>query len=279
MLAQSVRKERVIIKKKKKKKPVNKGIPSRFSRWDDFHFITIYLLATDGFTDRAIAQALGITSSTFTKWKSQRPAIKKALLCARSQTEDGTSSGGINVKEYIYRQLPDDLKKLWDEIMALEHEKHGVRKVELMLKGAGKRARQHLFLHAFLGSNFNVSEACRRVNISRHTFNAWSTKEPNFLILMEQMRDSMKDICMSSYMQLVQMGEPSIVLHSARTLNRDTFGNEKMDVDVSGEITHKVEHVVNISLLDLDEETELALLNAVRKQKAKAINAESKRIA
>ena len=261
-------------KKKTKRKPKKSILPKSKTLWKEIHYVTIYQLACDGMTDRAISKALDVTVATFSRWKRRRPAIAEALKRARSEMGDKTT--GLNIIEYIYKRLPEDLQIIWDEMAKFEQEKNGIRKLETLLVDSGKKARQHLFCHALIGANFNISEACRKVNIPRSTVDGWVRNEFGFGALMDEMDKHAKEFCKGSYFQLVGYLEPSIVLHSARTINREYFGDEKLKVDHSGEVNVSVDHRATIAELDLDAETLEKLVEAIRKQKKTVIEAESK---
>ena len=134
--------------------------------WHPKNAIKAYELARSGFSDRRIAEAFGVSHITLREWKERHRLFRYAIDRARKQRNG--QSGVEQFHEYVYKQLPDNLKALWDELKACWGDGGGgLEGAEaLFKKNGGVRCRQHLFLYALPYTNFNITEACRRVGIS-----------------------------------------------------------------------------------------------------------------
>jgi len=236
------------------------------SVWKDEFYVTSYELARGGMSEQKIATSLGVSSATLRKWKTNKPALRDAI--ARGRAVGGGASATATFHEYIFQKLPPNLAQLYKEIEAVEAEENGIARIEAMLVKQGKRARQHLFLHALVTSNFNVSRACSMVNISRKTFESWVTSEPDFQELMDEMDYHKKNYFESALVGLVARGDSSATIFVNKTVNRDRGYNDKLDVNIQGHIEHNHAHaLIPISDLELPLETRTAILQAMRTRK------------
>jgi len=232
--------------------------------WKDENYVLAYELAKSGMSEIKMAKAMGISVTTLRKWKDQKPALRSAIEKA-SSSNSRSMSNVQDFHEYIYQKLPPHLAKIWDEIQAVEHEENSILKIEAMLKGAGKRGRQHLFLHALVTSNFNVSRACSMMNMSRKTFENWVTHEPEFGELMQEIDFHKKNFFESALIGLVAGGDSSATIFVNKTINRDRGYNEKIELDMKGTIEHEHLHAhIPIDDLNLSLEVKREILSAIR---------------
>jgi len=235
------------------------------NKWIDENYLRIYHLARAGYSNTQIARALEVSWKTFCNWQSKKPAIKKTLEEARGKENQQS------FQDYVYDRLTPTLKALWRAIRRYEREGAGVAKIEALLEDAGIRARQHLFIHALLRSNFNKSEACRRVNISKTTFDNWCKNDPDFPSLIDEMRWHMGNFFEEPLVELVQMRHPGIVKFVNETFNADRGYGRKTEVRGKIEHDHDHQHVhahVKIDDLNLPLETRKEILEAMDKQRA-----------
>ncbi len=236
------------------------------SAWKDENYIRAYELARSGLSDAKISSALGVSALTFGNWKRAKSALKDALERARL-AKDGKQQ---TFAEFVYRQLPQNLQELWDQISRCSTVKNGIQRIEALLDNAGKQARQHLFLYALVNSSFSPSEACRQVNISRSTLESWVTQEPEFSMLMDEIHWHKQNFFEASLVDRVKEGDPSCTIFANKTYNRDRGYGEKLDVDLKGNINHTHTHlhvVVKVDDLQLPIETRKLILQAVRAKK------------
>jgi len=248
----TVKKKRIRPKRKKRK----------LNRWKNENYIEIFLLAKDGLSDRQISKALGIERPTFQYWKKKDKALRNALERGRGFKRQGE----MTLQDYVYGRLSEPMRNLWDKITECDTEENGVRRIEALLKANGKRARQCLFIHAYLSSSFNASEACRRVNIPYGKFKQWVLSDPDFHQLMDEMLEHKKNFYESALVKLVKKGESAAIIFANRTINRSRGYGDKVEVNHTGQIDHRM-LVVSIDELKLPLEIRQTFLQAVREKK------------
>jgi transcriptional regulator with XRE-family HTH domain len=241
--------------------------------WKDENYVTAYELARNGMSEQKMAKAIGVSVSTLRKWKRNKPALSDAIR--RGAGDPNGSSPTQSFHEYIYQKLPPELAELYNQIEACESEPNGIKKIEAILRKHGKRARQHLFLHALVSSNFNVSRACSMIQISRKTFESWVTSEPEFHELMQEMDFHKKNYFESALIGLIARGDSSATIFANKTINRDRGYNEKLDLNVSGTIEHEHLHAhIAVDELQLKIETKKEILTALRLRKQETVDAQ-----
>ncbi len=229
-------------------------------KWNNSNYVTGYELARSGLTDAKIAKAFGVSPKTLRMWKTKRGSFKEAIKRGRNVIETQLAK---TFQEYIFNQLPSHLKDLWNKINAWEGHKNGIRRIEAMLRDAGKRARQNLFLYSLVNSNFNVSEALRTVNTSRKTFESWVTNEPEFAELMEEIHWHKGNFFEGALVRLVSWGDTPATIFANKTFNRERGYGDKTTIEVSGRVDHAHVHLT-VDDLDLPIEVRKQILLALR---------------
>ena len=242
--------------------------PDPRSKWEDRMYVQVYEMAKDGMSDRAIAKALGISGSLIIEWKKKKPLLRLFLEEARKTKE--ISNASETYQDFVYKRLPENLKPLWNEIQACSQAPGGIRKMEAMLRQSGKRARQHLFIYALPACNFNMTEACRKVNISRDTMNSWILREPKFAQMIQFLHEAKKDFFEGALIKLIKQGNANATIFANKTMNRDRGYGEKIQHEVSGTVEHK-HTLVNIEDLHLPLEFRKQLLDYVRRAEQRKI--------
>jgi hypothetical protein len=239
--------------------------------WKDEMYLKTYLLARSGLRDPKIASALGVSICIFKKWKVKRPALVDAIQQARRLNKESLTE---SFQDYVYKRLPPRLQKVWERINAIEFETNHVRRAEALLEDGGKNTRQHLFLYALCCSNFNASEACRKVGVRRKTYEYWKL-DPDFATLIDEMMWHKKNFVEGSLMELVDRGDTAAVIFANKALNRDRGYDitTKIDVRHMGQVDH-VHAVVDISTLPISLEAKKEVLAALRAQSQPAIDVE-----
>lgn len=234
--------------------------------WKDEMYLKIHDLAKSGMSETKIAAALGVTMSTFLKWKKSKSAIRESLKQA------GIKHGADeheSFRDYVYKRLPPHLAELWEDIMAVENAPNGLARVEKMLNNAGVRARQHLFVYALTSFNFNASRACRKLNVSRATFESWCHNDPDFLALIDEINWHKGNFFEDALVGLVQRGDASATIFANRTFNRDRGYSEKHEVIHKGglTITHE-QGPVKVADLNLPLQVRQQIFGAMKQQLA-----------
>lgn len=219
--------------------------------------VDAYILARQGMTNNAIAQTFGVNDVTFSDWIRKRSTLRYALERARE------GGGAKTFQEYVYQQLPADLQKLWDEIEMWQDHESGMERLEILLSSQTKRVRQSLWMHAMVCCNFNPSEACRKLALSRRTVDDWAKHDPDFSRLLDEINWHKKNFFEEGLIRLVRSGNVLATVFANRTVNRDRGYSEKLEVNHSGTINHEHHHLISIDKLNLPLETRLAILDAI----------------
>ena len=94
------------------------------SVWKDEYIVRVYQLAQSGMTEIKISKVLGISVATFRVWEKKKKLFKMALEMGRKQW-GGKNEKETTIQDYIFKSLPKNLRKLWNEINALERANSG----------------------------------------------------------------------------------------------------------------------------------------------------------
>jgi len=233
--------------------------------WQDKFIIEVYDLARSGMSGNKIAQVLGVAVPTFNKWVKNKKPFRLAFQTGRKKYKKANGKTP-NFRDYIFERLPYDLRKVWHRINKLDKAKSGMEKIEAILAQRGKSVRQHLFVYAWVAGNFSISQAMRKVNISRSTFDKWKKEDSGFAQLIEEINWHKKNFFEDHLCSLVAGGDTSAIIFANRTYNRDRGYNEKVDVDMnlSGELDHAV---LSVDVLKLPLQTRKEILKSLRKNK------------
>lgn len=229
-------------------------------QWKASRAIDAAILAARGLNDKQIAASMGISLSTFNRWKQDKLLFIYALK--KGQSANGARfSDGSEFKEYVVGRLSPKMKKLWDAIELWAEHKDGAARVDAMLEKYGKNVRQSLWLHAYMANSFNASAACRMIGISKVTLEKWMESKV-FHRLIDEMKWHRNNYYEHALVDLVSKGDPSAIIFVNRTANRDRGYGDKVDVNVTGTVKH--EHSFSIDDLELPLETRKVILRAVR---------------
>ncbi len=236
------------------------------SIFKDEYIVGVYQLARSGMTEAKIAKILGISLATFRVWEKKKKYFKLMLEAGRKEW-GGKNEKETTIQDYIFKSLPRDLRKLWNEINALERAKSGVEKIEALLEKRGVRARQSILLHAWTKGNFSLTRALRKVNISRSTFDAWCTKDDGFAQLVSDIDWYKGHFYEDAFIGLVKGGDTTAIVHAQKTFNRKRGYGEKTDIDINLSGGVSVTHTVQGKGLSL--ETRKAILKDMQNGKEK----------
>ena len=231
------------------------------SIYKDEYIVRVYQLAQQGLTETKISKILGISVATFRVWEKKKKAFKKALEMGRKEGNPNNKDI-VTFQDYVYKRLPRKLRKLWNEINAFGTSVSGIEKIEALLIKRGVRARQHLFLYAWTKSNFSISYALRKVNISRSTFEGWKSKDDSFLELVDNINWHKGNFFEDHLLKLVAGGDTSAILHVNKTFNRKRGYGEKTDIDINLSGGVSISHTVKGKGFSL--ETRKAMLKDLR---------------
>lgn len=245
---------------------------SRKRVWSNRHYVTAYEYARAGLNEGQLAEAMGINRLTLRKWREDDPDFHEAILRGRSFREK-TSGATISFHEYVYQRLSPELQLLWNEIAACQSAPNGMMRMEAIFSEQGIRVRQHLFLYALTSTNFNASEACRRVGISKSTLDDWIKRDPNFSKLMDEIHWHKGNFFEDKLINLVDAMEPAAVIMANKTFNKSRGYGTEINVKHSGQVNH-AHAVLTVGELQLPLNVRQAILSAMRnKQEAENLPA------
>lgn len=204
--------------------------------------------------DSKVAEALGIAPQTFCKWIKKYPELKKIREEHKAAINSVLATDRFI--EYVFNRLPENLQEYWMQLQEYENEPTAQLKIESLLKDAGKQARQHLFIHALVACNFNVSYALSKVNLNKKTFESWM-EDPCFNDLYQEMLWHKKNFIEGMLMQAIKAGDTAAVIFANKTLNQDRGYNPAKKVQVEGQVDHDHEHKFDLSKAPLSLRMEL----------------------
>jgi len=241
-------------------------------RWKDLYLFKIYDMTKQGLPQTEICKRLDIKSPTYFYWLKVKPVFKLAVTEAKKIREEALNSldgDETNVRDYIYKRLDPEMKEYWDELNRIESTSKKNRlspfgKVEKLFSGQGKkRMRQCLFIHAWICSNFSISAAMRKVNLTRCVYNQWVNGDEQFAQLCKDVFFFKKDFAESALCKLVAGGDTAATIALNNAYNRNLgFGRSDIKVKHEGEIIHT--HIAKMSDLKLSLETRRSLLTALQ---------------
>lgn len=244
------------------------------SKYKHKHVVEVYIAAKSGMTENQISKVLGISVHTLRVWERKKKAFKIALERGRAECR-GKKGDSLSFREYVFGRLSYKNRKLWNKINRLskntkkrKRPEDYVEQIELLLEKRGKHARQSLFMYSWVSSNFSISHALRKVNISRSTFELWK-QDPEFHTLFEEMNWHKGNFFEEYLCLLVKGGNQAATVFANKTFNKDRGYGERVDVDMN--LIGDVEHgVISVDHLKLSLDTRKALLKARRKQKKRS---------
>src|SRR5262245_62035308 len=105
-------------------------------KWKAIFLVRAYDMAKAGLTDSQIADALGVSRVSFSKWKDEKESLREALAMGRVN-QIQKRNGVQTFLQYTYDRLPEDLKELWDEIIKVDEGNSNLITLESMLQDAG----------------------------------------------------------------------------------------------------------------------------------------------
>lgn len=241
--------------------------------WDDKFYIECYEHARSGMTRAEMPIALGVPEAVFRTWYKNRPALRDAIARGRTKPVNGPravtgQTTGDTFFEYVYRSLPEHLREIWNEMSKFWNEDEDTpERIEKCLAGCDTRARQHLYINALVYSNFNGSEASRKVNVPPTTVQRWM-KDRNFKEVLDHVTTMKKDQGESLLWRKAQSGDTAAIIFINRTLNGDRGYNPKVNIRIEGEVAH-IHDVLQLDDLSVDEKR--MLLEAARSKRLKAL--------
>lgn len=232
----------------------------RVGKWDDTMYVQSYVMAKSGASDNEISKTLGMSHTNFDALKLKKPALQDALRRARRVDQKV-------FRDYVYGKLQPETKALWDRICLCEKIDDPDRDAWEIIKDVGDYTRKQLFIYALVHTNFNPSNACKKVGIGRDTLRYWM-KDETFQELMKEIHWHKCNFFEEALVMRIKDGDTAAIIFANRTMNRDRGYGDKVEVEHTGTVQHN--HLlsqVNLEELDLSLETRREILLAIRKKK------------
>lgn len=227
------------------------------------HLIDIYELAKAGHSNNQIRHTLGISQKTWEAWQRRR-SVCYVLSRAKAARKNGA---GGDLKKYILGRLPDELKRTWRLMMDVDRSDDGnaVHRLETLLQGHGKRGRQMLFLESLISTGFNVSSACKMVNVTRRTFESWLDNDHEFGDMVREVLEAKKDFFEAALIGRVAAGDTAAIVFANKSINKDRGYGQEVNVNhnVSGEVRQLHGHI-SLDQLDLPLDVQREVMKAIR---------------
>lgn len=212
--------------------------PHAASKWKDEFLLDIYEHAKSGLTNDEIAKALQVSDTCFrNRWMVARPVIRVALERGRQAGKTKDEKAGT-LAEYVYAQLSGALRQLWDKLEWAHEMAAGPEKIEAIIGKESAHTRQRLWVHAMLVCDFNQSEACRMVNISKRMLDYWIANDADFPAMVDELHFHKKNFFEGLLVKYSKLGESKLVAMANQTLNRDRGYGKTIAVEHSGAIQH-----------------------------------------
>lgn len=102
-----------------------------------------------------------------------------------------------------------------------------------------KKAKED-FLKAFKLTMGNISEACKKANVSRRTFYNWIEKDEEFLNTQIEVKESKKDFAEQQLYKAIKEGKTTELIFFLKTQCKDRGYIEKTEVETSGQSTQVI---------------------------------------
>ena len=236
-------------------------------KWEESLVFRIYDLVKQGNSELKISKILGVDISTLRVWKEKKTYVRLAFEEGKAVRTCGEGKTAVETfQEYVFNNLSPDMQRTWSKITAYKDEENAVSRVEALLADKGENVRKHLFIHALVCNEFNISKACSLTNTSLSTVNNRWKKDIKFVQLLEEIEEHKKNFFESALLGLIRRGDSSAVIFANRTKNRDRGYSEKTTIEVTGSISH-FHNIVSIEKLNLPVDIRREILEAMRAAK------------
>lgn len=234
--------------------------PEAFERILNFYDCAL----REGSSVQKLSEAMEISVS-YMRHLLDKPEYKLALQMAEKRRGQRDTLSG-----YVFSRLSKEAQAVWEKIQAYDQSsQHDL--VDQLLDGHKTEIRQELFVHALVHSSFDASTACRMVRIPRTTLESWRQNDLHFRQLMEEIQWHKKNFFERSLIDLVEEHHPGAVLFVNRTVNADRGYTEKLELSQNNNGANN--GAIDFDTLELDLDTRKKILDAIRLQQAKKLQA------
>lgn len=231
--------------------------------WKDTYLFDVYEFAREGLSQQRIAEAIGVPWDTFDGWYRKKVLLREAY------------KRGVAVRDrpaqqlvYVYGHLPPDLREVWDTLVNIGDRRDAADEVDKLLGPLGEKGKQLLLLHTLATNHWNLSTALYRLRLEVARFRKWCHEDEDFAALIREVEWHKDNYYESALLGRVAAGDPNAILHVARTRLRGRGYGDKVEVEVSGHVTHEVTVAtpVDLDALALPVELRRQLLDHMARQ-------------
>ena len=93
-----------------------------------------------------------------------------------------------------------------------------------------KKARQRTWLEAFKANLFNVTEACKKVEIDRSTYYRWLENDPDFVQAVQDAREEKIDFIEDQLLERISSGDTTAIIFALKTLAKHRGYVERQEI-------------------------------------------------
>lgn len=211
--------------------------------WKETYLFDVYEFARQGFTQHQVAEAIGVPWDTFDGWYRRKPMLREAYRRGAAFRDRPNQQAA-----YVYGHLPKHLKEIWDALVEIGDRKDAEDIAETLLGPLGEKGKQVLLLHTLSTNHWNLSTALYRLRLETARFRKWCREDPEFAELIREVEWHKDNYYESALLGRVAAGDPNAILHVARTRLRSRGYGDKVEVEVSGHVTHEVQVTTPVDL-------------------------------
>ena len=234
------------------------------------YYVDVYRHAYDGLNKTQISKKIGVSLHTFSRWLKRDSDLKYAMKTGKAdlklikkppKTEAELAN---NFLDYVYGQLPDELKDVFDHLNIADKPESNVRKVERMLSKHSVEDRQRLLLHSYVYSCFDMSSAMRMAHVKKETLDRWVKNDINFAEILNELNWHRKNYVEGALFRRIEAGDTKAIIFANECINRDRGFIKRVDVRVEETQTSNIDW--DIADLDLEPEVMEKVLKAIEQK-------------
>jgi hypothetical protein len=93
-----------------------------------------------------------------------------------------------------------------------------------------KRARQRTWVEAYKANLFNVTEACKKIEIDRSTYYRWLENDPDFAQAVQDAREEKIDFIEDQLLERISSGDTTAIIFALKTLAKHRGYVERQEI-------------------------------------------------
>lgn len=99
-----------------------------------------------------------------------------------------------------------------------------------MDKRLSKKAKQRAWVEAYKAYLFNVTEACKKIEINRSTFYKWLENDPDFAQAVQDAREEKIDFIEDQLLERISSGDTTAIIFALKTLAKHRGYVERSEI-------------------------------------------------